>query len=257
MKVLVTRPAAQAHEWVQALRGHGVQAQALPLIEIAPPANLAAVQEAWRSLPRYALAVFVSPNAVEQFFAARPHGALWPRDLRAASPGPGTDLVLDRVGLAPALRVQPAADAPQFDSESLWQVLRHHDWRGGEVLIVRSNSGREWLAQRLAEAGARVDFVSAYERRAPRLAEDGRALLREAIQKPRQHLWFFSSSESVDHLESLGSEVLAGPPDWSGAQALATHPRIASRARRLGMGSVTECAPRLDAVVRSIQSFAP
>ena len=44
MKLLVTRPAAQAVEWVAALRERGVEADALPLIGIFAPRDAAPVR---------------------------------------------------------------------------------------------------------------------------------------------------------------------------------------------------------------------
>jgi uroporphyrinogen-III synthase len=65
------------------------------------------------------------------------------------------------------------------------------------------------------------------------------------------HLWFFSSSEAIDHL------LQACPGrDWTAAQAIATHPRIARRARVGGFGRVEQTRPTLDAVVACIQSIA-
>jgi uroporphyrinogen-III synthase len=76
--VLVTRPAAQARAWVEALQAEGIGAAALPLIHIAPTADGRPVHAAWLSLPAQAFVMFVSANAVEQFFALRPAGAAWP-----------------------------------------------------------------------------------------------------------------------------------------------------------------------------------
>lgn len=250
-RILVTRPAAQAGDWVRLLRGHGFDARALPLIGIAPPHDPAPVTRAWAALAGCDLAVFVSPNAVEQFFALRPDGLDWPVATRAASPGPGTDTVLARHGVPLAQRVAPAADAVQFDSESLWQQLQREDWHGRRVLIVRGDGGREWLAARLREAGATVELLAAYARTAPSLDAAEQALLLQALAAPADHLWFFSSSEAIDHLEDLAA-ALGRAPDWSAAWALATHPRIAGRARRLGCTQVIESPPMVEAVVAAL-----
>ncbi|MGD9834490.1 MAG: uroporphyrinogen-III synthase, partial [Piscinibacter sp.] len=60
MKVLVTRPAAQAAEWVAGLRERGIDAAALPLIGIHPPADTAPVRAAWAALAGHRMAMFVS-----------------------------------------------------------------------------------------------------------------------------------------------------------------------------------------------------
>ncbi len=251
MKLLVTRPAAQAVEWVAALRERGVEADALPLIGIFAPRDAAPVREAWASLAAHRLVMFVSPNAAEQFFALRPPGRAWPEATLAGSPGPGTSRTLLALGVPAHCIAEPAADAAQFDSESLWQQLQSRDWRGASVLIVRGESGRDWLADTLRAQGASVSFVTAYERGAPRLDAQEAELLRAAQASPQAQVWMFSSSESIAQLE-----VLVPGADWHAATALATHPRIAQRAREAGFGRVLECRPSLDAVVACLQSIA-
>jgi len=252
MRVLVTRPAGQAGEWVEGLRAAGLDAVALPLIGIGPPEDPAAVREAWARLPGQAMAMFVSPNAADHFFAARPAGATWPAGVLAASPGPGTTATLKRLGVPPEAIAEPAADALQFDSEALWAVIGpSRSWAGTDVLIVRGESGRDWLAAQLAGQGARVGYVAAYRRTAPVLDVPAQQVLAAALADPGAHLWFFSSSEAIDHLEALAPQA-----DWRAARAVATHPRIAERARRLGVGEVTEARPAMPAVVGCIQSLA-
>ena len=143
LRVLVTRPARQAADWVARLRAAGIDAVALPLIEIVCAPDEAQVQAAWEQLPSMRLAVFVSPNAAECFFGARPPAAQWPADTRAAAVGPGTSRVLRELGVDAGQIVEPAVDAAQFDSEALWEQLRAIDWNAQPVLIVRGDGGRE------------------------------------------------------------------------------------------------------------------
>ena len=253
MRVIVTRPAAQAADWVAQLQAHAIDAVALPLIGIAPVADPAALHAAWRGLAQRRLVVFVSPNAAEQFFAQRPFDVAWPPALLAGSPGPGTTRVLIGLGVPVDSIVEPANGAPQFDSESLWVQLRERDWHGANVMIVRGDGGRDWLAQTLRETGALVAHVAAYERIAPAFDAAASAVLRAALDQPEAHLWFFSSSEAIDNLAAAhGSST-----GWRAASAIATHPRIAARARQLGFARVTEARPALAAVVACIQSMRP
>jgi uroporphyrinogen-III synthase len=214
--------------WVEWLHARGVDALALPLIEIAAPADPHAVEAAWQGLGGRAAVVFVSANAVERFFAGRPAGVAWPQDLLAAVPGPGTAESLRR------------------------RELERRDWRGRSVLVVRGDGGRDWLVERLVEAGASVDAVAAYRRLPPRLSDEARRELDEVLAAPSRHAWLFSSSEAIANLEAL-----AGVAVPAGARALATHPRIAARARRAGFTEVIEVPPGLDAVVACIQSMQP
>jgi uroporphyrinogen-III synthase len=98
-----------------------------------------------------------------------------------------------------------------------------------------------------------VHAVAAYRRCAPDLDAAGRGLLEAALREPRAHVWLFSSSEAIDNLAALAG-VHA---DWSQGRAVATHERIAERARRLGLARVEEARPSLGAVSACIQSMAP
>jgi len=252
VRVLVTRPAAQAAQWVVDLRARGLDAVSLPLIAISPVDNLARVHAAWQTLPQQRLAVFVSPNAAQHFFAARPAGQAWPATTWAASPGPGTTQALVSLGVPVSQVIEPAADSAQFDSEALWQQLKLHRWQDADVLVVRGDGGRDWLADTLRQHGARVDHLSAYQRAAPRLDADERAVLQAALESPSTHVWFFSSSEAIAHLQTL----VAPGTGWAGARAIGTHPRIVAAARQCGFADVVECRPSLAAVVACIQSIA-
>ena len=146
LRLLVTRPQPQADAWVERLRAEGVDAAALPLLAIDTVVDLDALHSAWRDLPRYALAMFVSPNAVSHFFAARPAEltmAGWPAGVRAGATGPGTVQALRLAGVPAALCVAPRADAEQFDSAALWAQLQGESWVGREVLVLRGDGGRD------------------------------------------------------------------------------------------------------------------
>jgi uroporphyrinogen-III synthase len=245
-RLIVTRPAAQARPWVAALRAQGVDAVALPLIGIEPLADLAPVHTAWAALPRCDWVMFVSANAVEHFFAARPAGAAWPPGLRAGSPGPGTRQALQAAGVA-------AIDEPapgHADSEGLWAAVAARGWAGRRVCVVRGEDGRDWLADRLRAVGAAVDFVAAYRRVAPRLDDAGTRWLDAAVAEPSAHAFAFGSSEAVAHLRQLRPAA-----DWSAAWALAGHPRIAEAARDAGFGRVQVLPPQ-DGVAEGAAALA-
>jgi uroporphyrinogen-III synthase len=246
MRLLVTRPRPQATRWVEALRGQGVDAQALPLIDIAPAPDEAAVGAQWPLLPDTDLVFFASPNAVERFFAARPAASAWPDGLPAATPGPGSAQALRNAGVERV--IEPDLAGGRFDSEALWSRLEGSPWRGARVLVVRGDGGREWLADRLRSRGAQVRFVQAYARAVPVPTVEEQRLMNDAIGAPYEHVWHFSSAQAIDHLERL-----APGTDWSHARAVASHPRIAWRAGACGFGVVHEASPTVRAVVAALQ----
>jgi uroporphyrinogen-III synthase len=252
--VLVTRPQPQADEWVARLQALGLRAVALPLLGIAAPADPAPVLAAWAGLAAHlaahpAVVMFVSPSAVERFFALKPVGLAWPAGTIAAGTGPGTRRALLAAGVPAAAVLTPPDDGDRFDSEALWGVLRHRvGWAGSQALIVRGEGGRDWLADKLRQHGASVHFVEAYRRTVPVLDDSARAALQQALALPTACCWLFSSSEAVGHLPALAPGV-----DWSQARALATHPRIAEAARRLGVGRVGQVPPSPEAVAEALR----
>lgn len=252
--VIVTRPQPQADIFVQRLRALNLRAVALPLLRIGPPADAAAVATAWQTLGERALVMFVSPTAVDSFFAAAAPQAPqtpWPPGTLAAATGPGSAAALLAHGVPAERIVHPADDAERFDSESLWTVLQKRRlWAGASVLIVRGEGGRGWLAERLRQHEAQVDFVEAYRRLPPAPDAVGRELLAAALATPSAYCWHFSSSEAVAHLGALQP---AG--DWSASHALATHPRIAEAAQRLGFVDVREVAPTAEALRDALHTW--
>lgn len=253
LRLLVTRPQPQADAWVARLREHAVDAVALPLLAIDAVVDLSELHTAWHDLPRYALVMFVSPNAVSHFFAARPAEVAargWPAGTRAGATGPGTSQALQMAGVPAALCVAPAATAALYDSAALWAQLQAEDWDQREVLVLRGDGGREEFAALMRAAGAAVHFTQAYQRGVARPSVSERALLETAIAQPAMHLWWLSSAEAVGYLPQL-----APGADWGPALALASHPRIAERARNVGFGHVFEASPTLACVLAALRQI--
>jgi uroporphyrinogen-III synthase len=249
MRVVLTRPVQEAERWAARLRERGIEATVLPLLAIAPAPDAAALRQAAADADRYAAIMFVSANAVQGFVAAQPVLGR----ARAWAPGPATREALRAAGVPDARIDAPAADAPQFDSESLWQRVQGQLKAGDRLLLVRGGDGegrgqgRDWLLQQLEGQGVGVDVVLAYARVAPPWGEAERAAARQAAGDGS--LWLFSSSEAANHLPAL----LPGQ-DWSQARALATHPRIAQSVRALGFGDVQATRPGWESVLASIES---
>jgi uroporphyrinogen-III synthase len=254
--LLITRPAEQATVWMRALKAWGQPAQALPLLEIAPAPDPSAVVAAWHQLSGCAslgtdlqVVMFVSANAVAGFFACRPAGTAWPRKSWAASTGPGTTAALEAAGVPAGCIVEPPPDSPQFDSEALWQQLqpRCAPWAGQRVLVVRGGKGRDWLSDTLRNAGAQVQWLQAYESRCPQPSPAQQAVLTAALAQPRHHVWLFSSSQAVRHLQAWAPRV-----SWAASQAWVSHPRIAQAAHAAGFGTVIVLRPGLAAVAQQL-----
>jgi uroporphyrinogen-III synthase len=258
MRVIVTRPLREAKQWVTELLAAGIDALALPLIEVVPVPDPVALALAWKHVVDYAAVMFVSANAVDHFFTAKPDlvaafSAATDAKTRAWATGPGTVRALLRVGVPAKLIDSPAPDAGQFDSEALWQLVGGQVHPGRRVLIVRgedafgadksgSGSGREWFANHVVQAGATADFLVVYQRKVPELSSSELILAQHAASDGS--VWLFSSSEA---LANLG--FCLPTQNWIAARALATHPRIALAVRRAGFGVVHEIRPTLSDVL--------
>lgn len=253
MRVLVTRPQPQASAWVALLQQAGLDAAALPLLAMGPAPDPGAVAAAWQRLPQQALVMFVSPHAVAEFFAHAPAGQAWPGHVLAGATGPGTEQALQAAGVPAACVRAPAAGSPRFDTDTLWQQhLATLPWAGTQVLVVRGNGGRDWLADTLRQHGAQVQMVQAYVRGAPAWGPVEQQHARQALAEPAAHGWLLSSSQAAGHLPAL----LPGA-DWSASQALASHERIAATARALGFGQVRLVAPGLPALLHALGAGPP
>jgi uroporphyrinogen-III synthase len=265
-RVVVTRPEADARQLVRDLGLAGLAPTLLPLIEIATTELQEPLVQAWQAVSGYLAVMFVSANAAAHFFKCRPTGvsvfnAQASSKSRAWATGPGTVKALLREGAEPSWIDAPPAQAGRFDSDALWEVVRGRVQPGQRVLIVRGADGtdgtevapargvgREWLAEQLIQAGAQVDFVVAYQRRAPHWS--ARQMDQARLAARDGSVWLFSSAQALANLR-----LLLPTQDWSAARAVATHPRIAAAVRNAGFGVVCESRPVLSEMVASIESI--
>lgn len=253
--VIVTRPEREAESWASALRACGVRSDILPLIEIAALPDASALRAAWVNVPRHLAVMFVSANAVRFFMSERPAG-LRLEACRAWSTGPGTHAALLACGWPADQIDSPDAEAIQFDSEALWTLVAAHvqSTERASVLIVRGAdaqgqmAGRDWLAQKLADAGVQVMQAVAYVRKPPVLSPSQKQKAAQAMTAGAW--WLFSSSEAAYYLLQVCPDLPFGH-----AKALATHPRIAQRLSAMGWGRVDTVPAGLQAQAVSIKSL--
>ncbi len=235
--VVITRPRAQADSLAQAIVSLGRRAVVLPLLEIAPLADTAALQAALAQLPSYALVAFVSPNAVDAAFACL---SAWPAGVPVGVVGEGSRLALARHGVTPATTtIYCPPDPANSDSEHLLASLDLAALRGKRVLIVRGESGRELMADTLRAAGALVETVAAYRRSVPRLDAALARQLAGLLAQPND--WIITSSEALRGLAGLVHELdpVDGLVRLREQHLIVPHARIAETARALACDRIT------------------
>ena len=228
-RILLTRPAGQNERLADLVRAAGGEPVEVPAIEIGPPDDPRPLRAAADRLEDYDLAVFVSPNAVDQAMAAIRSRREWPVGLRAATVGPASAQALARHGVRDVL-----APSDRFDSEALLALPALADVRGRRVVIFRGDVGRELLGDTLRERGATVEYVACYRRLRP--AAGAGALEHGGIDAV-----VVTSSEGLRNLFEMAGA--AGRARLQRTPVFAPHARIAETARALGCAQVIETAP--------------
>ena len=164
--VVVTRPAEQADELVQALHNAGFDVRRHPLIDIVPLADdgqaaASGLRQRFLDIDQYRAVIAISVNAasigldwLDRYWPQPPLGIDW------YAVGPSTADVLRSADL-PVL-----VPASRFDSEGVLELpgLQAEVIAGEKVLIWRGVGGRETLASVLRERGAVVEYAELYER---------------------------------------------------------------------------------------------
>lgn len=195
-RVLVTRPAAQAHRLCHLIEAAGGVALAVPTIEVVPAGDVL------QARARLALAetcdgiVFISRNAVG--FALQLDAEL-PRRLSGRAlyaVGPGTRRELARHGLgAAALPAAAAGSAGLLQLAALQAPLA-----GRSFLIVRGAGGRELLRAELERRGARVEYAEVYRRELP---PAGAAPLNDVWRTAAPDVIVATSNQGLDNMLSM------------------------------------------------------
>jgi uroporphyrinogen III methyltransferase/synthase len=149
---------------------------------------------------------------------------------------------------------------PRYDSEALYAAIEAHFGHDGlkdkRVLIVRGDGGREWLADTLGAAGAKVEKVAAYRRIVPEPSmRDWERI--HALLAGEPHAWLLTSSEGVRNLEELAREHLTVDETLTlkHAPLVTPHPRIAEAARQAGFDRITVSGAGDERIVQALGSI--
>lgn len=161
-RVLVTRPRDQAENLARLIEARGGEAIRFPVIEIAEPQDTQALLAVIGRLKDFALAIFISPNAVNRamnLILAR--GGL-PPALRVACVGRGSARELKHFGIEDVIVPQG-----RFDSEALLELPELQQVAGKRIVIFRGEGGRELLGDTLKARGAEIEYAECYRRVRP------------------------------------------------------------------------------------------
>ncbi|SDO22526.1 uroporphyrinogen-III synthase [Nakamurella panacisegetis] len=200
-RVLLPRSEGRASSLVDLLWAEGAVAQAIPMIAIHPPSDLAALDGATMALSagEYDWVGFTSVNAVDAMLRRAERLALHPvisADTRVAAVGPATTAALRGAGFPVDLNPERGGSAAAL--ASIWPTAR----TGESVLLPQSEIAARTLADALWAKGYMVEPVVAYRTLpvppAPSVAAD--------LADGRFEAVLFTSPSTVD---ALASTVIA------------------------------------------------
>jgi uroporphyrinogen-III synthase len=252
--VIVTRPSTAGERLRQALQGAGFDALWWPAFELGPAPDEARVRATLLRLAEFDLAIFVSPTAVHA--VASLLKASWPAATVLGAVGAATaSAAREQLDLpADATLIVPSDDG-SGGSEAFWEAWQRCGRPARRVLLLRAQHGRNWLAERFAEAGTRVEPLAVYTRRDAVPGPGDLARLRSIAAAHRRVVAVFSSTEAVAALD----RQVAGLPHadtWLRAGvAVATHPRICEHLLAAGYRRVEMAGPDDHALVARIESL--
>jgi uroporphyrinogen-III synthase len=250
--VIVTRPLAQAQALADRVRACGREAIVFPLLDIQPLPDQSELRSRLAGLRKYALVVFVSPNAIDAAMAAT---ADWPLDVPLAVMGDGSRAALARHGITDQnATIYSPADKYRTDSETLLPELDLDALRGKQVLIIRGESGRELLADALRRHDVDVVPVAAYSRAAPALDDAAVSRLRGLLEDRCE--WIITSSEALRILRDMANAAFkeGGVAKLQHQRLVVPHARIAETARQMGFNDIVQTGSGDEAIVAALQS---
>lgn len=232
--MVTTRPSGHGINLCRALRRRGMIAWNLPAVRLSATEDEAAARKGLAAAAGGDALVFTSPAAVRHAVT------LWPPGLAASASrfavGESTARALRRAGLGPVL--VPA----QASSEGLLAMEQLTHIRGGAIAIIGASGGRQLLGDCLARRGAVVSRVNVYQRLPARW--DTRHW--HALESVRQPV--VMTATSAQSMVKLANRLPAA--DWQRLHsgiAMASSPRLAQMARKLGFSRVEQARSATDA----------
>ncbi len=240
IKILITRPLAQAEAWATELERLGATTVIQPFLAIEALNDKSSTQATNNLLLRldeYQKAIFVSQNAVD-------YGIEWIDQF-----WPQLPIRLDffAVGQSTAKHLENklyylgvSVEAPQhaMNSEALLALNSLKCIQGEKVIIFRGQGGREHLGKSLEARGALVDYCEVYQRILPEFID--REKIAELLAQAHDEKQItVISAHSGETLKNMCTALDQHELNWIQQQALLIPgERVATIATQLGFKQI-------------------
>ena len=233
-RLLLTRPAHESAALAATLAEQGIYSSSLPLLAIEALSESAEQRAVVAELQRYCAVIVVSKPAARLGLELLDR---YQSPVIAEQPwfsvGAATAQILQEHGLQ--VHYPEHAD----DSEALLALPQLQQalmaTSNPRVLILRGESGRELLAERLRGQGVQVDYLPLYRRVLPAYPP---AALVGRVQTERLNALVVSSGQGFTHLRELAADAWT---DLARLPLFVPSPRVAEMARAAGAQFVVDC----------------
>jgi uroporphyrinogen III methyltransferase / synthase len=202
-RIVVTRARDKASVLAEALAALGAEVVSIPTIEIRDPQSWEPLDQAIRRLEEFDFLLVTSANGVRKLLGR----------LRACGRSPGDLAGLEIGAIGPATAEEFSRAGVRVDflpreyrAEGLLEELGDRDLEGKAFLIPRAKVARDLVPRALAERGAQVSVVEAYETVLPSI----RPAELDRLLTPVPDMITFTSSSTATNFVALLGERRAG-----------------------------------------------
>ena len=232
-RIVITRARSQSDALRRPLAELGAEVIEIPTIEIRDPDSWEPLDRALGRLEEFDFLILTSVNSVRSLRArleAVGRSVTELARLEVAAIGPATATELERAGV----RVDLVPET--YRAEGLLEALAGRNLRGKAFLIPRAKVARDLVPRALAERGARVEVVEAYQTVLPALAPGSL----QHLLNPPPDLVTFTSSSTAANFARLAQEN--GLESLASLKAASIGPIASDTARQMGFEVVVEAS---------------
>lgn len=230
INILITRPEHQSKHLAEHIRKLGGNPVIFPVLEISDIEDKTFLLQLIQRLDKYALGIFVSPNAVHKAIPLIQSKRALPKQMKIAVVGKSSADALKQYGIE-----QVIMPHNRFDSEALLEHEALQHVSGQRVVIFRGSGGRPLLGDTLKQRGALLEYAQCYNRSKPNVDPSGLLL---SWSQGKINAVVITSSEGLQNLFDIigqaGQQLLTMTP------VFATHERIARLAQEAGLKKVVQ-----------------
>lgn len=225
LRILNTRPKAQALALSQQINAAGGKVIELPTLEIKATTEWLSLLPDLTTVDQ---AIFVSANAVIHCFdQLKSHHLAWPNTIKVIAIGQGSAKALQELGIS----ITAIPEIP--DSEHLLALPTLANPNAQTILLFKGQGGRPLIEKTLLAKGANLQILEVYQRVMPKINQQ---FVKSIWRDDLVDIILFMSEQSMHHLfQFFGKEAY---PWLCNKTSLVISERLAQSAASLGIKNI-------------------